>query len=38
MEKLATPIAYKDAPEFRVFWETDAARLKTSLEKIGKAN
>jgi tripartite-type tricarboxylate transporter receptor subunit TctC len=38
MEKLATPIAFMDAPEFRAFWETDAARLKTSLEKIGKAN
>ena len=36
MEKLATPIAYLDAPEFKTFWERDAARLKVTLEKIGK--
>lgn len=36
MEKLATPVAYLDAPEFRTFWQRDAARLKIALEKIGK--
>ena len=36
MEKLATPIAYLDAPEFQKFWDNDAARLKAALEKIGK--
>ena len=36
MEKVSTPVAYLDAPEFRKYWETDAARLKVALEKIGK--
>jgi tripartite-type tricarboxylate transporter receptor subunit TctC len=36
MEKLATPVAYLDAPEFKKFWDLDAARLKRALEKIGK--
>ena len=36
MEKVETPVAYLDAPEFRKYWERDAARLKVALEKIGK--
>jgi len=36
MEKVSTPIAYLDAPEFRKYWDADAARLKLALEKIGK--
>src|SRR4051812_43201235 len=36
MEKVQTPVAYLDAPEFKNYWERDAARLKTALEKIGK--
>jgi tripartite-type tricarboxylate transporter receptor subunit TctC len=36
MEKLSTPVAYLDAPEFQKYWERDAARLKLALEKIGK--
>ncbi len=36
MEKVSTPVAYLDAPEFRKYWETDAARLRVALEKIGK--
>ncbi len=36
MEKVQTPIAYLDAPEFKTYWERDAARLKLALEKIGK--
>lgn len=36
MEKVSTPVAYLDAPEFAKYWERDAARLKVALEKIGK--
>jgi tripartite-type tricarboxylate transporter receptor subunit TctC len=36
MEKVQTPVAYLDAPEFQKYWERDAARLKVALEKIGK--
>jgi len=36
MEKVATPVAYLDAPAFRSYWERDAARLKVALEKIGR--
>ena len=36
MEKVATPISYMDAPEFRAFLAKDAARLKVAVEKIGK--
>ena len=36
MDKLQTPVAYLDAPEFAKYWERDAARLKLALEKIGK--
>jgi len=36
MDKVQTPIAYLDAPEFKKYWDRDAARLKGALEKIGK--
>jgi tripartite-type tricarboxylate transporter receptor subunit TctC len=36
MEKVQTPIAYLDAPEFRGFLAKDAARLKVAVEKIGR--
>ena len=36
MEKVSTPVAYLDAPEFQKYWDKDAARLKAALEKIGK--
>ena len=36
MDKVQTPIAYLDAPEFKKYWDRDAARLKLALEKIGK--
>ena len=36
MDKVATPIAYLDAPEFQKFWDNDAKRLAVALEKIGK--
>jgi len=36
MQKVSTPISYLDAPEFTKFWAEDAARLKASVEKIGK--
>ena len=38
MEKVQTPIAYLDAPEFRIFLARDAARLKVAVEKIGKVD
>ena len=36
MDKVQTPIAYLDAPEFKKYWDRDASRLKLALEKIGK--
>ena len=36
MEKVATPVAYLDAPEFQKYWDNDARRLAVALEKIGK--
>jgi tripartite-type tricarboxylate transporter receptor subunit TctC len=36
MEKVSTPVSYLDAPEFKKYWDADAARLKVALEKIGK--
>ena len=36
MEKMQTPIAYLDAPEFKKFWEKDASRLVKSVRTIGK--
>jgi tripartite-type tricarboxylate transporter receptor subunit TctC len=36
MEKLQTPIAYLDAPEFQKFWDKDAKMLADAIERIGK--
>jgi tripartite-type tricarboxylate transporter receptor subunit TctC len=36
MSKIETPIAYLDAPEFKTFWDRDAARLAKALQRIGK--
>ena len=36
MEKIQTPIAYKDAPEFKAFWDADAARLAEAVARVGK--
>lgn len=36
MAKVETPIAYLDEPQFKVFLEKDAARLKVAVERIGK--
>jgi len=35
-EKVSTPVSYLDAPEFKKYWDRDAARLKVALEKIGR--
>jgi hypothetical protein len=36
MDKVETPIAYLDAPEFKTFLDTDARRLRVAVERIGK--
>jgi tripartite-type tricarboxylate transporter receptor subunit TctC len=36
MDKVSTPISYLDAPEFQKYWDRDAARLKTAVERIGR--
>ena len=36
MEKMETPIDYRDAPEFKKFWDEDAARLIRAVRNIGK--
>jgi tripartite-type tricarboxylate transporter receptor subunit TctC len=36
MEKLKTPVAYLDAPEFQKFWDKDAAMLAAAVQKVGK--
>jgi tripartite-type tricarboxylate transporter receptor subunit TctC len=36
MQKMDTPIAYLDAPEFKKFWDNDADRLIKSVRNIGK--
>jgi tripartite-type tricarboxylate transporter receptor subunit TctC len=36
MEKVETPIAYLDAPDFKTFLDRDAARLRLAVERIGK--
>jgi len=35
MDKVSTPVQYMDAPEFKKYWDADAARLKSVVEKIG---
>ena len=36
MEKLQTPIAYLDAPEFQKFWDKDAKMLADAIKRMGK--
>ena len=36
MEKIETPIAYLDAPQFKVFLDRDAERLRAAVERVGK--
>ena len=36
MEKLETPIAYLDAPEFQKFWQKDAKMLADAIKRVGK--
>ena len=36
MEKVQTPIAYKDADEFRAWWDAEAVRLAEVIKKIGR--
>jgi len=36
MAKVETPIAYLDAPEFKIFLDRDAKRLRVAVERIGK--
>lgn len=36
MEKLQTPVAYLDAPEFQTFWDKDATMLAKAVQRIGK--
>lgn len=36
MDKIETPIAYLDAPEFQKFWEKDAKMLAAAIKRMGK--
>jgi len=36
MEKMNAIVAYQDQPEFRKFWDADAARIATAVKAIGK--
>ena len=36
MEKLETPIAYLDAPEFQKFWQKDGKMLADAIKRVGK--
>jgi len=36
MDKIETPIAYLDAPEFQKFWDKDAKMLATAIKRMGK--
>ena len=36
MNKLQTPIAYLDAPEFQKFWDKDAKMLAGAIKRVGK--
>jgi len=36
MEKIETPVAYLDAPEFQKFWDKDAKRLADAVRNVGK--
>jgi tripartite-type tricarboxylate transporter receptor subunit TctC len=36
MEKLQTPVAYLDAPEFQKFWDKDAKMLADAIKRVGR--
>jgi tripartite-type tricarboxylate transporter receptor subunit TctC len=36
MEKIETPIAYLDAPEFQKFWDKDGKMLAAAIKRVGK--
>ena len=36
MDKIQTPIAYKDGEEFRAWWDKDTARLAEVIKRIGR--
>jgi tripartite-type tricarboxylate transporter receptor subunit TctC len=36
MDRLSTPVAYLDAPEFQKFWDQDARRLAEAVRRVGK--
>jgi tripartite-type tricarboxylate transporter receptor subunit TctC len=36
MDKLQTPIVYKDAPEFKAFADADAKRMADAVKRVGK--
>ena len=36
MEKIQTPIAYKDADQFRTWWDAEAVRLAEVIKRIGR--
>jgi tripartite-type tricarboxylate transporter receptor subunit TctC len=36
MAAIDTPVFYLDAPEFQKFWDRDAKRLATLVQKIGR--
>jgi tripartite-type tricarboxylate transporter receptor subunit TctC len=38
MDKVQVPIAYKDADEFRTWWDADSAKLADVIRKIGKVD
>jgi tripartite-type tricarboxylate transporter receptor subunit TctC len=38
MDKIQTPIAYKDAEEFKAWWDAEAVRLAEVIKKIGRVD
>ncbi len=36
MDKMETPVAYLDAPEFQKFWEKDAKMLAEAIKRVGR--
>jgi tripartite-type tricarboxylate transporter receptor subunit TctC len=36
MANMQTPVDYKDAPEFKAFWDVDAQRLGEAVKRVGK--
>ena len=36
LDKMETPIAYLDAPEFQKFWDKDAKMLADAIKRVGR--